>query len=138
MLAVEARRLPVVIAASLAAMLHLGCQRDPPTQSPRSHSPGERPAVGQENVIKVKVKVKVTVNGEITADGQPVTLEKLAVRFADLKRAGGVVWYYRENPAREPHANAKKVIELVVDNKLPIRLSTKPDFSDGRQWSVPP
>jgi len=45
------------------------------------------------------------VNGKIAADGQPVTLEKLTARFADLKRAGGVVWYYREYPAREPQAN---------------------------------
>jgi biopolymer transport protein ExbD len=85
------------------------------------------PAVERDNAIKVKV----TMNGEITADGQPVTLEKLAARLADLKQAGGVVWYHRENPAGEPHANAMKVIELVAESKLPIRLSTKPDFSDA-------
>ncbi len=85
------------------------------------------PAMERASVIKVKV----TENGEITADGQPVTLEKLAARFADLKQAGGVVWYHRENPAGEPHANAMKVMELVVENKLPIRLSTKPAFSDA-------
>jgi hypothetical protein len=68
------------------------------------------PAVKRDNAIPavwrdIVIKVRVTVNGEIAAAGQPVTLETLAARFADLKRAGGVVWYYREYPAREPQAN---------------------------------
>jgi hypothetical protein len=77
------------------------------------------------------IKVKVTAGGEITADGQPITSEQLAAKFADLKKAGGLVWYHRENPAGEPHPNAMKVIELVAENKLPVKLSAKPDFSDA-------
>jgi hypothetical protein len=42
-----------------------------------------------------------------------------------------VVWYYRENPTDEPHPNAMKVIEQVAQNKLPIRLSMRPDYSDA-------
>jgi biopolymer transport protein ExbD len=80
--------------------------------------------------IKV-LKIKVTSGGDITADGEPVTLEQLATKLTALKQVGGKVWYYRENPAGEPHPNAMKVIEQVVENKLPIRLSTKPDFSDA-------
>ena len=77
------------------------------------------------------IKITVTAAGDITADGQPVTLEQLAAKLADLKQAGGAVLYHRENPASEPHPNAMKVIELVVNNKLPIKLSAKPDFSDS-------
>jgi len=75
-------------------------------------------------------QVKVTVGGDISADGLPVTLEQFAARLADLKQAGGEVWYHRENPRGEPHPNALKVITLVAENKLPIMLSAKPDFSD--------
>jgi biopolymer transport protein ExbD len=81
--------------------------------------------------INKVLKVKVTASGDITADGQPVTLEQLAPKLSELKKAGGGVWYYRENPGSEPHPNAMKVVELVAENKLPIRLSAKPDFSDA-------
>jgi biopolymer transport protein ExbD len=77
---------------------------------------GEGPDVQMSKVLKVAV----TASGNITADGQPVTLEQLAAKLSELKKAGGNVWYHRENPGGEPHANAMKVIELVAENKLPI------------------
>jgi hypothetical protein len=77
------------------------------------------------------LKVKVTAGGDVTADGQPVTLEQLAAKLSELRRVGGGVCYYREDPAGEPHENATKVIQLVAENGLPIRLSTSPDFSDS-------
>ncbi|MBN9519150.1 hypothetical protein J0H58_11625 [bacterium] len=77
------------------------------------------------------IKVKVTTGGDITADGQPVTLEQLARKFADLKKADGEVWYHRDNPTGEPHPNAMKVIELVAENSLPVKLSSRPDFTDA-------
>ena len=72
----------------------------------------------------------ITISGEITADGHPVALDPLATKLTELKQAGGDVWYHRENPEVELHANAMKVVDLVVQNKLPIRLSSKPDFSE--------
>ncbi|MBX7167323.1 MAG: hypothetical protein K1X74_13415 [Pirellulales bacterium] len=77
-----------------------------------------------------QIKVKVAADGDIAADGQRVTVEQLAIKFADLKATRGEVWYHRENPADEPHANALKVMELVAEHGLPIRLSAMPDFSD--------
>jgi hypothetical protein len=41
-----------------------------------------------------------------------------------------VVWYYREGAGAELPPEAKQVMKLVVDNKLPVSLCTKPDFSD--------
>jgi biopolymer transport protein ExbD len=116
----------VFVAIPAAVLLLAGCQRDPPAPS-SSFPQAEKPAV---QTIKV-LKIKVTSGGDITADGEPVTLEQLATKLTALKQVGGKVWYYRENPAGEPHPNAMKVIEQVVENKLPIRLSTKPDFSDA-------
>jgi hypothetical protein len=122
-------RLPRPLWFALAAAVPIvvaGCNRD--ASSPPLYA---RPQVEKAPVQTTKVlKVTVTANGEIAADGHPVTLDQLSARLAELKLAGGDVWYYRENPSAEPHANAMKVIELVADNRLPIRLSSKPDFSD--------
>ena len=78
------------------------------------------------------LKVTVSTKGEITADGQPVTLEQLSAKMDELQKVeGGAVLYYRENPhQRRPHPNAEKVIQLVIDHQLPIKLCTKPDFSE--------
>ena len=114
------------VALAVAGFVLAGCQRDPAAPPPAGPTQREKPAVHGNKVIKVKV----TADGEITADGQPVTLEQLSAKCADLKKAGGEVWYHRENPAGDPHPNAMKVIELVAENKLPVKLSAKPDFSD--------
>ena len=117
----------VLAAISITIALLTGCQRDSAVPA-RSRSPQpENPAV---QVTKV-VKVKVSDSGGITADGQTVTLEQLAGKLAELAKAGGEVWYHRENPTGEPHPNAMKVISLVAANRLPVKLSAKPDFSDA-------
>jgi hypothetical protein len=77
------------------------------------------------------LKVQVSAGGDIIADGQPVTPEQLGTRLAELKQAGGSVWYYRASPAEEPRPNALKVIALVTASRLPIRLSARSDFSDA-------
>jgi biopolymer transport protein ExbD len=117
----------VIVAIPMTVFLLAGCQRDPAAPSPSGHTQGEKPTVQETKLVKVKV----TAGGDIFADGQPVTLEQLAAKLADLKQAGGEVWYHRENPACEPHPNAIKVIDLVAENKLPLKLSAKPDFSDS-------
>jgi biopolymer transport protein ExbD len=115
------RALPLLV---MVIFLLTGCQRDTP--SPRGRSEANDGAVANTR----QLKIFVSVSGEITADGNPVALDQLAAKLAELKQASGGVWYCRENPLAEPHPNAMKVMKMVVDNKLPIRLSTKPDFSD--------
>jgi len=75
-------------------------------------------------------KIAVTAKGDVTFDGKPVTIDVLKERLADLKKRSGEVWYYREAGRREPPAQAMQVIKLVADNRLPVSVSTKPDFSD--------
>jgi hypothetical protein len=41
-----------------------------------------------------------------------------------------VVWYHRENPAGEPPPQGTAVIQLIIKHRLPVSMSTKPDFSD--------
>lgn len=76
------------------------------------------------------VKIAVHADGRITADGRAVSVDALAPILRDLAKNKGEVWYYREAAQSEPHPNALQVLKLIVDNSLPVSLSTKPDYSD--------
>ncbi len=77
-------------------------------------------------------KIKVNRDGLILLNDETVTIESLKASLSKLSQsAGSVVWYYRENATSEPHPNAMLVLEAIVEAKLPVRLSTKPDFSDS-------
>ncbi|HSK70132.1 MAG TPA: biopolymer transporter ExbD [Pyrinomonadaceae bacterium] len=78
----------------------------------------------------VVARVKVTQTGKIYLNEKPVSLMELKKAFAQLKRENGVVWYYRENPQSEPSSEATSVIQAIIDAKLPVQLSSKPDYSD--------
>jgi hypothetical protein len=80
-------------------------------------------------------KVKIDRGGKIFLNDVPVSLEELKRNFSSLREAKGEVWYYRENPEADPSpeswVTAKSVIEAVAEAKLPIKLSSRPDFSDA-------
>ena len=75
-------------------------------------------------------RVAVTATGALAFDGMVVTVDVLKQKLADLKKRNGVVWYYREWGKGEPPAQAMEAMKLVIDNRLPISMSTKPDYSD--------
>lgn len=77
------------------------------------------------------LKVAVTADGAISIDGAHATIDSLREAFAALAAQKGAVWYYRENGAGEPPPQAMQVMEAIVQNRLPVRLSTKPDYSDA-------
>lgn len=76
------------------------------------------------------LKIAVSADGGVTADGRAVSIDALGPILRDLAKSKGEVWYYREAAQAEPHPNALRVLSLIVDNSLPISLSTKPDYSD--------
>jgi biopolymer transport protein ExbD len=76
-------------------------------------------------------KIAITASGQISADGRPTTLEALMPILRKLAKNKGEIWYYREAPQADPHPNAMKVLSAIVDNNLPVRLSSKPDYSDS-------
>ena len=77
------------------------------------------------------LKISISPSGEITADGKTTTLEALAPRFRDLAAKQGIIWYYSGGSKEaEPHPNALKVLEAILEQKLLVRESSKPDFSD--------
>lgn len=76
-------------------------------------------------------KIAISRAGEITLNGREATIDEVRAALAKLSESKGIVWYYREGAdEEEPHPNAMLVIRAVVDAKLPVSLSTKPDFSD--------
>jgi hypothetical protein len=77
------------------------------------------------------LKVAVMANGRITVNGAFATMESLRESLKKLSQQKGVVWYYREAGQSEPPPEAKQVIQAVIDARLPIRLSSRPDYSDA-------
>jgi hypothetical protein len=80
--------------------------------------------------VQRALKIAALADGTLWADAKEVDLASLEAHLDKLKREKGVVWYYRENPAREPHPRAMEAIKLIVKYELPVTMSTKPDFSD--------
>lgn len=76
------------------------------------------------------VKIWLSEDGSIEMDGEPADLDAVGDRFAELQKQQGIVYYGRDAPDQEPHENAMRVIELIVEYSLPVQLSSKRDFSD--------
>jgi len=76
------------------------------------------------------LKISVLASGAILADGKPADLPQVEQMLAAAKENKGTIWYYREAASGGPPHAAKSVLNLIVQNKLPISLSSKPDFSD--------
>jgi hypothetical protein len=77
------------------------------------------------------LKIAVLVDGSISANGSPTTVESLRESLKTLAKQKGVVWYYREAPQGPAPPQAMQVTRLVAENRLPIRLSTRPDYSNS-------
>ena len=75
-----------------------------------------------ENRVSPVARVKVTQAGNIFLNGMATSLEDLKKDLVELKAKNGRVWYYRDNAKGEPAEQAMKVIQAIVDAKLPIRL----------------
>ena len=78
----------------------------------------------------IVLKVSVLQSGKLLANAAEIRLDELEARLSQIKSQNGVVWYYREGGRGEPPPIAMEVMKLIVKQKLPISLSSKPDFSD--------
>jgi|SRR5438874_604147 len=77
------------------------------------------------------LKVAVFAAGGLTVNGTASTIQTLRESLRSLSEKHGVVWYYREAGQQEPPPIARKVMQAVIDARLPIRLSSRPDYSDS-------
>ena len=76
------------------------------------------------------LKISVLQSGQIYLDGVEVTITQVENQLLQLKSKGGSVWYHREAGQQEPPPEAIEVIRLITDNRIPVSMSSKSDFSD--------
>ncbi len=74
--------------------------------------PGEPPVV----------KVKIHKGGEVSLDGQRVSLDDLREQLKKHKEVNGVVWYYPESADAKAQETGEAVIKIIIELKLPVRL----------------
>jgi hypothetical protein len=77
------------------------------------------------------LKIALMLDGRITVDGSPATIESLRVSLRLLAEQKGVVWYYREEAQRPAQPLSNEIIKAVIENRLSIRLSSRADYSDA-------
>lgn len=73
-------------------------------------------------------RISVLASGRILWDGKAATISEVKRALERMKAKSGTVWYYRESG--EPPPEAIELFKLMVENQLPISLSSKADFSD--------
>jgi hypothetical protein len=67
----------------------------------------------------------------ISPQSQPATIDSLRQSFKTLAEQKGAVWYYREAAKGEPPPQGMEVMKALTEARLPIRLSSRPDYSDA-------
>jgi hypothetical protein len=77
------------------------------------------------------LKIAVMADGRITMDGSPSTIDSLRVSLKRLADQKGAVWYYREAGQGAAPPESAEIMKAVIENQLPIRLSSRPDYSDA-------
>lgn len=77
------------------------------------------------------LKIAVFSDGRLTVDGNPASIQSLRESLKEIAAEHGVVRYYREAAQKTAPAIATEVIKQVIQARVPIRLSTKPDYSDA-------
>jgi hypothetical protein len=113
--------------------LLVGCGENQSAPRPSSPQPASPPSSPAESPIKADapiLKVAVMQDGKILVDGKASSLSSLRTAIKKLAEQKGIVYYYREAAQEEPPPVAMEVMQAVIDARLPISLSTRPNFSD--------
>ena len=77
------------------------------------------------------VKIAVFADGRLTVDGSAATVESLRASLKHTADSQGTVWYYREAGQQKPPPVAMQVMQAIAEARLPVRLSSRPDYSDA-------
>jgi len=76
-------------------------------------------------------KIWIFKTGAVEVNGSQVEVESVGPMLADLAQRKGEVFYGRDAAEEDPHPNGMKVLQMVIASGLPVRMSTKRDFSDA-------
>jgi len=77
------------------------------------------------------MKIWISKTGSVEINGRQAEVESVGPMLAELAQRKGEVFYGRDAVEEDPHPNGVKVLQMVVDSRLPIRMSTKRDFSNA-------
>ena len=75
------------------------------------------------------LKIAVSEQGEIELNGETTSLFELQAELAAAAGTETSVWYYRPQGGGDPPEEAMQVFEAILEHRLPVSLSSKPDFS---------
>lgn len=114
------RPLPLLLLAGLCAA----------TTGPACRKKEAAPVAAPSQDPHIK-KVWVTKDGVIQLDGKVADFAAVEQALSAIAKIDGVVFYGRDAARDQPHPNAAKIVELIASLHLPVRLSSKPDFSDA-------
>jgi hypothetical protein len=113
---------------TLLAAGSIGCDQSMPREGAESQIPSDD---AEQGMTKEVVKLSVLSDGTLLVDGEACSLDQLSERLERVEAGNSAVWYYRENAGDpEPPAIAFQALDVVMRRRIPISLSSKPDFSD--------
>lgn len=84
--------------------------------------------VGAQNASIARISV--LSNGSLFLNGKSTDLRSIESELQRLKQVKGTVWYHRDNPQAEPSKEGTAVVNMIIQHRLPVSLSTRADFSD--------
>lgn len=114
------KHLPLLLLATLCAAALTPACRKATRELP--------PAAAQQDPHIVKVWV--TKDGVVELNGKVADLPAIEAALTAAAKIDGVVFYGRDDAREHPHPTGAKVVEMIAAHHLPVRLSSKPDFSD--------
>jgi hypothetical protein len=118
-------KLPIVLSLLCCAANLTACRCGSEQNTSSTTSSPAPPADGPS------AKIWISTTGSVEIDGKQVEVESVGPMLAELAKRDGVVFYGRDAAEEDPHPNAMQVLQMVMSSGLPIRMSTKRDFSDA-------
>jgi hypothetical protein len=94
------------------------------------HSQGQHPKARFSPDASV-LKIALMADGAIVVDGVLSNLDSLRDSIRSIAQRKGMVWYYREAAHTEAPPQSAEIVKLIIKNRVPVRLSTRPDYSDS-------
>ena len=117
-------KLPIVLALLCCGANLTACRSGSEQKTSSTTSPPPAPDAPS-------MKIWIFKTGSVEVNGTHVDVESVGAMLAEHAQRKGVVFYGRDAPEEDPHPNAMSVLQMVMASRLPVRMSTKRDYSDA-------